>query len=101
MPNGSFWVGTGGFNYKKSGGAGARRNFSIGAITNQPCDLDNKYVCGSGVGGTSIATRRAKMLKAASCTSPYACNKSFSKLGLYAQGGNNDYALNWIYLSNS
>lgn len=27
MPNGNFWVGKGGFNYKKSSGGGARRNF--------------------------------------------------------------------------
>ena len=64
MPNGSFWVGKGGkggFSYKKSGGAGGRRNFAIGLITNQPADVNNTYVSGAGVGASSIATRRAKL----------------------------------------
>jgi hypothetical protein len=99
MPNGSFWVGKGGFNYKRSNGAGARRNFALGLITNQPADVNNTYVAGAGVGASSIATRRAKMLHATSCSAQYPCNKSFSRLGLQMSGGSNDYALNW-YVKN-
>ena len=95
MPNGSFWVGKGGFNYKKSGGAGGRRNFALGLITNQPSDVDNTYVPGAGVGASSIATRRAKLNHATSCTAQYPCNRSFARLGLQARGGSNIYALNW------
>jgi hypothetical protein len=96
MPNGNYWVGSGGFNYKRSGGAGGRRNFSLGAITNQPADVNNKYVPGAGVGASSIATRRAKMLHSTVCTAEYPCNKSFSRLGLQSSGGSNIYALNWF-----
>lgn len=95
MPNGSFWVGRGGFNYKRSGGGGARRNFALGLITNQPADVNNTYVAGAGVGASSIATRRARMLHATSCSAQYPCNRSFSRLGLQMSGGSNDYALNW------
>ena len=95
MPNGSFWVGKGGFNYKKSNGAGGRRNFPLGLITNQPADVNNAYVPGAGVGASSIATRRAKMLHATKCTAEYPCNKSLSRLGLQMSGGSNNYALNW------
>lgn len=99
MTNGSFWVGKGGFNYKRSGGGGARRNFSLGLITNQPADVNNTYVAGAGVGASSIATRRAKMLHATSCSAQYPCNRSFSRLGLQMSGGSNDYALNWYVKS--
>ena len=94
MPNGSFWVGKGGFSYKKSGGAGGRRNFAIGLITNQPADINNTYVPGAGVGASSIATRRAKLIHATSCE--YPCNKSFSRIGLQTRSGSNVYALNWF-----
>lgn len=96
MPNGSFWVGKGGFNYKRSGGAGNRRNFSIGAITNQPADVNNTYVSGAGVGASSIATRRAKLNHATRCSAEYPCNKAFSRLGLYSSGGSNQFAFNWF-----
>jgi hypothetical protein len=99
MPNGSYWVGRGGFNYKRSGGGGNHRIFSLGAIANQPQNVNNKYVPGSGVGASSTANRRAKMLHSTSCTAQYPCNKSFSRLGMQASGGSNDFALNW-YVKN-
>ena len=43
MPNGQFWYGDNGFLYKKSGGAGGRRNPSYGLICNRPTNLFNKY----------------------------------------------------------
>ena len=96
MTNGSFWVGKGGFNYKKSNVSGNRRNFSIGLITNQPADVNNTYVPGSGVGASSIATRRAKLLHSTICSQNYPCSKNFSRIGLYSSGGSNIYALNWV-----
>jgi len=95
MPNGSYWVGSGGFNYKRSGGGGNHRIFSLGAIANQPQNINNTYVSGSGVGASSIANRRAKLLHSTVCTGQYPCNKSFSRLGLQSSGGSNDFALNW------
>jgi hypothetical protein len=96
MPNGNFWVGSGGFNYKRSSGAGGRRNFSLGLITNQPADVNNTYVPGAGVGASSIANRRAKLIRSTSCTSMYPCNRSFARLGLQHNGNSNKYALNWF-----
>jgi probable HAF family extracellular repeat protein len=97
MPNGSYWVGRGGFTYKRSGGGGARRNFPLGLITNQPADVNNTYVPGAGVGASSRATRRAKMLHATLNTPQYPYNRMFSRLGLQASGGSNDYAYNWYF----
>jgi hypothetical protein len=68
MPNGSFYFGRDGFNYKKMGGGGNRRLFSLGAICNAPQDLNNRYISGAGVGASSVATRRAKKLKAETCS---------------------------------
>lgn len=97
MPNGNFWVGKGGFNYKKSSGGGARRNFALGLITNQPADVNNTYVVGAGVGASSRATRRAKMLHATVNTPQYPYNRMFNRLGLQMSGGSNDYAYNWYF----
>jgi hypothetical protein len=97
MPNGSFWVGKGGFNYKRSGGGGNRRNFALGLITNQPADVNNTYVPGAGVGASSIATRRAKMRQATINTPQYPYNRMFNRLGLQAGGGSNDFAYNWYF----
>lgn len=97
MPNGSYWVGRGGFNYKRSGGGGNHRVFSLGAIANQPQNINNTYVSGAGVGASSIANRRAKLLHSTVCKYQYPCNKSFSRLGLQSSGGSNDYAYNWYF----
>ena len=95
MPNGSFYVGKGGFQYKRQAGGGNRKNPSIGLITGLPADVNNKYVPGAGVGASSIATRRAKLIHSTSCTAQYPCNRLYSKLGLQMSGGSNAYALNW------
>jgi uncharacterized membrane protein len=95
MPNGSFWTGRGGFNYKRSGGGGNHRVLSLSAIANQYSNVNNKYVPGTGIGASSIASRRAKLIRSTSCASNYPCNKSFSQLGLQSRGGSNNYALNW------
>jgi len=96
MTNGSFWVGKGGFEYKRMNGGSNRRNFSLGSITNQPADVNNKYIPGSGVGASNISNRRAKLNHATTCTAEYPCNKSFSRIGLYSSGGSNVSALNWF-----
>ena len=96
MPNGNFWVGAGGFNSKRSGGAGARRNFALGIITGIPANVDNKYVPGAGVGASSIANRRARLIRSTSCTGRYPCNRSFARIGLQHNGNSNFYALNWF-----
>ena len=95
MPNGSFYVGRGGFQYKRMGGGGNRKNPAYGLITGIPADVNNKYVPGAGVGASSIATRRAKLLRSTVCTEQYPCNQSYSRLGLQMSGGSNRYALNW------
>jgi hypothetical protein len=97
MPNGSYWVGRGGFNYKRSGGGGNHRIFSLGAICNQPQDVNNTYVVGAGVGASSIATRRAKMLHSTINTPQYPYNRMFNRIGLQMSGGSNDYAYNWYF----
>uniref|UniRef100_A0A6C0AZI4 Uncharacterized protein n=1 Tax=viral metagenome TaxID=1070528 RepID=A0A6C0AZI4_9ZZZZ len=97
MPYGNFYYGKDGFKYKKWNGGGARRNPPLGLLNCGSHDVNNTYVPGSGVGASSIATRRAKLNHATSCTPQYPCNKSFSKLGLFARGGSNKIAaLNWL-----
>jgi hypothetical protein len=93
---GSYYVGPLGFLFKRPRGASGHRIFSLGVICNKPQDINNSYVPGSGVGASSTSNRRAKLLHSTKCTMDYPCNKSFSRLGLYAQGGSNDYALNWF-----
>ena len=62
--------------------AGSHRNYPSGLIINKPSSVFTKYVPGSGVGASSIAIRRSKLLQATTCR--YACN---TKLGLYTRGG--------------
>lgn len=73
---GQYWYGSNigfpGFLYKKNVGVGGRRTTNFGAggnkITNTPQNIDNKYQAGnSGVGATSISTRRAKNRLATTC----------------------------------
>ena len=72
MPYGNFYVGKDGFLYKKMGAVGNRRNFSLGLICNQPTDINNKYVSGSGVSGAvssnSYAIRRKMIRNSGNCT---------------------------------
>lgn len=91
MTYGNFYVGKGGFQYKKSGGGGNHRIFSL---SNVPASINNTFVPGSGVGASSIANRRAKLNRATICTETYPCSKSFSKLGLAMRGGSNVQGIN-------
>jgi hypothetical protein len=89
MPYGNFYVGQEGFLYKKNNGGGARRNFSLGAICNQPTDIYNKYVSGSGVSGAVSSTNyaiRRKMIRNASKCSQNNCSLNYYYLG-YPLGG--------------
>ena len=85
---GQFWFGGNsfpGFLYKKNIGSGTRRStqFTPGGtlISNQPNEFWNKYTPGSGVGGSSIATRRAKMIHATSCDAGQQCGRFYTELG--------------------
>ena len=81
MSNGSFWFGPYGFLYKKSAGAGGRKNPSLGLICNQPTYLYNKYKPGfSGIGASNISNRRAKNRLATVC----GCGKFYNYLGYYS-----------------
>ena len=102
---GQFWFGGNsfpGFLYKRNLGAGARRStqFTPGGtrIVNQPNEFWNKYTPGSGVGGSNIATRRAKMIHATSCTGGQQCGQFYTQLGQnqirpsqYTNPGSNTY----------
>jgi hypothetical protein len=94
MPYGNFYYGKLGFLYKKSSGAGGRKNPAIGAICNQPQDINNRYVPGSGVGASGTAQRRAK-LRQSYATFPQSCGIGPQRYGLFVNGGSNSYALNW------
>jgi hypothetical protein len=85
---GQFWFGGStfpGFLYKKNNGTGARRStqFTPGGtiVCNQQTYFWNKYVPGSGIGGTSHAIRRAKMIHATSCNEGQQCGRFLSLLG--------------------
>jgi hypothetical protein len=95
MTYGNFYYGPAGFFYKKMGGAGGRKNPPIGTICNQPQNIYNKYVPGSGVGASSTSQRRAKLINAYK-TQPQSCGQCATNIGLYQQGGSNVYALNWF-----
>lgn len=85
---GQFWFGGNtfpGFLYKRNLGSGARRStqFTPGGtlISNQPNEFWNKYTPGAGVGGSNIAVRRARMIRATSCTNGQQCGKFYTQLG--------------------
>jgi hypothetical protein len=67
MPYGNFYYGKTGFFFKKSNAIGNRVNPSLGAICNQPQDVNNRYIPGAGVGASSTAQRRAKAFRAYRC----------------------------------
>ena len=84
MPYGNFYVGKEGFLYKKNNGGGTTRQFSLGAICNQPTDINNKYVSGSGVSGAVSSTNyaiRRKMIRNASKCSTNNCSLNYFYLG--------------------
>ena len=85
---GQFWFGGNtfpGFLYKKNLGVGARRStqFTPGGtiICNQPNEFWNKYTPGAGVGASSVATRRAKMIHSTICQRGQQCGKFYVQLG--------------------
>jgi hypothetical protein len=85
---GQFWFGGNsfpGFLYKKNVGVGGRRStrFNAGGntICNKPTTLWNKYTPGSGVGASSVASRRAKMIHATSCNANQQCGRFYTQLG--------------------
>jgi len=86
--NGQFWFGGNtfpGFLFKKNVGVGGRRStqFTPGGTTicNQPNELWNKYISGAGVGASSVATRRSKMIHATSCNKNQQCGRFYTELG--------------------
>jgi hypothetical protein len=93
MPYGNFHYGQNGFFFKKSGAIGNRKNPSLGLICNRPQDVNNRYVPGAGVGASGTAQRRAKLIHA--YNAPLPSGACVTRLGVYAKGGSNDYALNW------
>ena len=85
---GQFWFGGNtfpGFLFKKNVGVGGRRStqFTPGGtiICNQPNEFWNKYTPGSGVGASSVSTRRSKMINATSCSSGQQCGRFYAQLG--------------------
>ena len=58
------------FLMQRKKGAGAGRVFAFASIANQPHAFDNRYVPGSGVGASSISTRRALSRRATIVRSP-------------------------------
>ena len=85
---GQFWFGGNsfpGFLYKRNLGAGGKRSTQFvpggSMISNQPIDFWNKYTPGSGVGASSVANRRAKLINATSCTNNVQCGRFYSQLG--------------------
>jgi len=86
--NGQFWFGGNsfpGFMFKKNNGVGGKRSTKMNPGGNITCNgsvyLYNKYTPGSGVGGSSVATRRAKMIKATNCSTGQQCGKFYAELG--------------------
>lgn len=77
---GQFWygksIGFPGFLYKKNNGVAGRRSTTMAPGGNSNCNtyqnVNNAYTPGSGVGGSSIAVRRAKRRYATINTNNYA-----------------------------
>jgi hypothetical protein len=83
---GQFWFGGSnfpGFLYKKNTGVGGRKNPKYGLICNKPTTLWNSYTPGSGVGATSVSTRRSKMIKSTMCSTGSGCTKVHLNLGVH------------------
>ena len=90
MPSGNFYYGKSGFRYKRSSGAGGRRNFAIDLLNNQPHTIYNNYISGAGVGANSIATRRAKMIYATKCDTGK-CGRFYQRLSIHPYKRYNTY----------
>jgi hypothetical protein len=86
---GQFWFGGNsfpGFLYKKNVGVGGRRSTKMvpgGTTTsNTYQDVNNKYIPGAGVGASSLAVRRAKMIHSTTCqNNGQQCGRFYTELG--------------------
>lgn len=81
---GQFWYGGNsfpGFLYKKNVGSGGKKNPKVGLICNKPTEFWNKYVPGAGVGASSVANRRAKLIHATACQQGQQCGRFYMELG--------------------
>lgn len=98
MPYGNFYYGKSGFFYKKNGAIGSRYNPPIGAICNQPQNIYNKYVPGSGVGATSRFASRAKLIRSTQYYPFQTFSTCITEIGSFSKysGGYNNYVLNWF-----
>jgi len=79
---GQLWYGPYGFLHKRKGGGGARKNPPYGLICNQTTNIWNKYISGAGVGGVSVANRRAKLIHATSCNKNQKCGQFYRNLSM-------------------
>lgn len=80
---------------------GGRPKLSIGMITGIPASIDNKYVPGSGVGATSVSTRRAKSIHATPKVRGILPNAPFGVTAVYVNG---TIVVSWnppVYTGNS
>lgn len=98
MTYGNFYYGKSGFFYKKNGAIGSRYNPPIGAICNQPQNIYNKYVPGSGVGATSRFANRAKLIRSTQYYPFQTFSTCITEIGSFSKysGGYNNYVLNWF-----
>lgn len=87
---GQFWFGGTsfpGFLYKRNLGVGSRRSTQFvpggSRVSNQTDKLWNNYTPGAGVGGSSIATRRAKMLRSTACVDGHHCSQYQLRPSIY------------------
>jgi hypothetical protein len=87
MPHGQFYFGQQGFFFKKNGGGGNHRVLALGLNCNQPQDINNKYVYGSGVGSHSTAQRRHMKRHASLCVGK--CEFDYFYLNSIPLGVNN------------
>lgn len=85
---GQFWFGGStfpGFLFKRNPGGGNSRSTIMGAggngSCNQPNFFWNRYISGAGVGASSTANRRAKLINATSCLPGQQCGRFYAGLG--------------------
>jgi hypothetical protein len=97
MPYGNFYYGKTGFLYKKNGAIGSRYNPPIATICNQPQNIYNKYVPGSGVGASSRFASRAKLIRSTKYYPPQPFPTCMTEIGLFSKysSKSGNYVLNW------
>jgi hypothetical protein len=97
MTYGNFYYGKDGFFFKKNNTIGVKWNPKIGLICNQPQNINNKYVSGSGVGAKSTSIRRYEINRASHYYPSSTNGECFTRLGLYSKynTGLSTYSFNW------